>query len=220
MEYQRKSERYLTSHLLEDQAEPRSGGQVLKNLLGVKNQSEMDQIEARELKRTEDILFRTYDRNHRFTASDICRVHKLWLGKVYGWAGQYRQVKLSKGSFSFAFPAQISQLMSSLERGPLRRYTPCRARSQENVIKALAEVHAELVLIHPFREGNGRIARTLATLMALQAGLPPLDFSPIHGKKRNQYFAAVRAGLVQNYRPMEEIFRRVLRKSLSGRSLI
>ena len=83
----------------------------------------------------------------------------------------------------------------------------------------LAEVHAELVLIHPFREGNGRIARTLATLMALQAGLPPLDFSPIHGKKRQRYFTAVRAGLERNYKPMEEIFRWVLQKSLSGRSL-
>jgi len=48
----------------------------------------------------------------------------------------------------------------------------------EEVIKALAVVHTELVLIHPFRaEGNGRVARMLATLMALQAGLPPLDFS-------------------------------------------
>ncbi|TAK86063.1 MAG: hypothetical protein EPO20_09750 [Betaproteobacteria bacterium] len=32
---------------------------------------------------------------------------------------------------------------------------------------ALAETHVELVLIHPFREGNGRIARALSTLMAL-----------------------------------------------------
>ncbi len=34
------------------------------------------------------------------------------------------------------------------------------------------EVHEELVLIHPFREGNGRVARLLSTLMAFQAGLP------------------------------------------------
>ena len=212
--------RYITSHLLEDQTEPGSGRRVLRNLLGIKSQREMDQVEAQELKRTEDVLFRTYDQSHRFTASDISRMHKLWLGKVYGWAGRYRHVKLSKGNFSFAFPAQIPQLMRSLEKGPLQRYTPCRVRSREGVVKALAEVHAEMVLIHPFREGNGRIARTLATLMALQARLPPLDFSPIQGKKRDYYFAAVRAGLEQNYRPMEQVFRWVLQKSLSGRSLI
>ena len=123
-------------------------------------------------------------------------MHELWLGKIYGWAGQYRQVKLSKRNFSFAFPAQIPPLMSSLERGPLRRYTPCRVRSKEGVIKkALAEVHAELVLIHPFREGNGRIARALATLMVLQAGLPPLDFSPIHGEETSALFLGCTGGI-------------------------
>ena len=37
----------------------------------------------------------------------------------------------------------------------------------------------ELILIHPFREGNGRIARLLADLMAMQADKKPLNFSPI-----------------------------------------
>ena len=215
-----RSGRYVTSHILEDQTEPGSRGMVLRNLLGIKSKREMDRLEAQELKRTEDVLFRTYDQGHRFTASDICHMHKVWLGKVYGWAGNYRQVKLSKGNFSFAFPAQVPQLMKSFEQGPLRRYTPCRVKSREQIVKALAEIHAELVLIHPFREGNGRIARLLATLMALQAGLPPLDFSPIHGKRRDQYFVAVRAGVGQNYEPMEEIFGLVLEKSFSGRSSI
>ncbi len=43
------------------------------------------------------------------------------------------------------------------------------------------------------REGNGCVARLLATLMALQAGLPPLDFGELKGKKRKEYFAAIRA---------------------------
>ena len=85
---------------------------------------------------------------------------------------------MDKDGFPFAFPEQISKLMTEFEKGPLRQFTPCRFKSLEEVIKALAIVHAELVLIHPFREGNGRVARMLATLMALQAGLPPLDFSP------------------------------------------
>jgi len=35
--------------------------------------------------------------------------------------------------------------------------------------------------------------------MALQAGLPPLDFSEMAGHLKEDYFAAVRAGLDQNY---------------------
>jgi len=72
--------------------------------------------------------------------------------------------------------------MAELERGALRKHTPCREANDADVARALAEVHAELILVHPFREGNGRLARLLALLMALQAGLQPLDFSPLSGE--------------------------------------
>lgn len=214
----KKSGRYATSHLIEDQYEPGSQGLVLKNLLGIRSKREMDRIETEELKRAEDSLLRTYGREHRFTASDICSMHRLWFGKVYEWAGSYRQVNISKGDFSFAFAAQVPKLMKELEEGSLREHTPCNFASKERTIQALAEVHVELLLIHPFREGNGRLARLLATLMALQAGLPSPDFRSIKWKKKQEYFAAVRAGMDRNYKPMEKVFSEVLRRTL-GTSL-
>jgi len=75
-------------------------------------------------------------------------------------------------------------------------------------------VHVELVLIHPFREGNGRTARLLAVLMGLQAGLPALLFENLSGRKRKQYFAAVQAGLDRNYEPMAEMFNGVIWRTL------
>jgi cell filamentation protein len=101
---------------------------------------------------------------------------------------------MSKGGFPFAFPVQMPKLMAELEKGPLKQYTPCRGTLHGELATALAVVHTELLLIHPFREGNGRLARLLASLMALQAGMPLL------------YFAAVLAGLDRNYEPMKEIF--------------
>ena len=50
--------------------------------------------------------------------------------------------------------------------------------------------------------------------MALQAGLPLLDFSNIKGKEKEKYFAAVRAGLDQNYQFMQQIFDDVLSRTL------
>lgn len=86
---------------------------------------------------------------------------------------------------------------------------------RDEVVRALAETHVELVLIHPFRDGNGRVARVLSTLMALQAGFPLLDFSTIAGEKKGGYFAAVQAGLDRNYHQMERIFTEVIERSVA-----
>jgi len=52
----------------------------------------------------------------------------------------------------------------------------------------------------------------LATLMALQAGFPLLDFSEIQGRKKEEYLGAIQAGAASDYGPMKAIFsRRILR---------
>jgi cell filamentation protein len=211
-----KRGRYDTSSLIEDQYAPGSRGRVLKNLLGINTKRAMDEAESEALKRATRWAVRNYDRDHVFTADDICLLHRIWLEDIYTWAGQYRQVIMSKDDFPFAFPAHIPKLMMDLESELLRRYTPCRPDSLDVLKESLAVVHVELLLIHPFREGNGRVARLLAMLMALQAGMPWLDFSDIKGKKKKEYFAAVRAGLDRNYKPMKEIFNRQLSLALNA----
>ena len=209
-----KSRKYETSGMTEDQYEPGSGGRVLRNLLKIKSKREMDHLEAREQLRTLDDIARLFGESHSFTADDICQIHKIWLGRIYPWAGTYRHVNISKGGFSFAAARHIPALMEDFEKNILRKLTPCRFQSFDEVISALAAVHTELILIHPFREGNGRLARLLSDVMCWQAQLPTLDFGGITGKKKKEYFAAVRSGMNRNYKPMEEIFRTVLKRTL------
>lgn len=213
---QKRGKRYDVSQLTENQHQPGSRGLVLRNLRAITSKLEMDLAEAEALKKATDTLVRSYDIHRRFTAGDICRMHRTWLGQIYPWAGRYRQVNLVKDDLPFAAAAQVPQLMQVFEEGPLRRHTPCTFSAPSRVINALAEVHVEFILIHPFREGNGRVGRILSTLMALQANLPLLDFRPIHGRRNEDYFAAVRAGLDRNYKPMEEIFQLVLNRTSSG----
>lgn len=210
----KKGGRYKTSGLVEDTFEPGSRGRVLKNKLGVTGKRAMDEIEAREQLRALNEFLEMYDRDHRFTTGDICRMHEAWLGNIYEWSGKYRQVNISKGNFTFAMARQVPMLMEKFEQGPLRDYTPCLFTDRNEIIRAMAVVHTELVLIHPFREGNGRLSRMLAVLMGLQAGLPPFDFGGLTGKTRQKYFAAVQVGMGYNYAPMEAIFRGVLKRSL------
>jgi cell filamentation protein len=49
--------------------------------------------------------------------------------------------------------------------------------------------------------------------MALQAGLPPLDFGGIKGQVKQKYFLAVRAGLDRDYTAMEKIFSAVISRT-------
>lgn len=212
----KKGGRYDTSGLVEAQFEPGSRGRVLRNLLGIKSSRRMDDAEASALKAAMDAFVTTYDEGHRFTSEDICQMHRRWLGGIYAWAGSYRQVNVSKNGFPFAAANRVPALMEDYSRNLLARCTPCRAAEREEIVSALARTHVELVLIHPFREGNGRIARVLATVMALQAALPPLDFTSITGRGRNAYFAAVQAGMDRNYQPMEKLFAGIIGRSLAA----
>jgi cell filamentation protein len=194
--------------------EPGSRGRVLRNRLGIRSVREMARRESEALLAATRQLIDETGPEQRFTASDICRIHRLWLGEIYEWAGEYRGVNVTKGEFMFAAASQVPRLMRELERGVLREFTPCRFASMADQARALAIVHAELILIHPFREGNGRCARLLAMLMGLQAGLPALDFSGVRGEEKRRYIAAVQAAVGRDYGAMIAVFRGIVRRTL------
>ena len=127
-------------------------------------------------------------------------------------------MNVAKGDFHFAAAEQVPRLMREIEDGPLREFTPCRSGTTEEQAHAMAVVHAELILIHPFREGNGRCARLLAVLMGLQAGLPVLDFTGIRGQEKTRYIAAVHAALERKYGPMTATFRGIIARTLTSQA--
>jgi len=46
--------------------------------------------------------------------------------------------------------------------------------SKKELIQSYTELHISFVRIHPFFDGNGRMARLLANLPVLRAGYPPI----------------------------------------------
>jgi cell filamentation protein len=210
------SDRYSVS--ADEGYEPGSKDEVLKNFIGVKDKNIIEQLEARELMRAEQEIFSKYEQTTKFTAEDICNMHKLWLGDIYPFAGKYRTVNMSKGDFPFAAAARIDSCMQDFQKKYLSKYTPCIDLDEENLALALAIVHVEFIVIHPFREGNGRIGRTLAVLMALQAGKPPLNFSVIDQTKNLQgfqnYIGAIHSGVNTDYSYMKKIFLKIIEESM------
>jgi cell filamentation protein len=99
--------------------------------------------------------------------------------------------------------------MAAFERGTLAQLTPCRPGPLDRVAEAVAITHAELLLIHPFRDGNGRLARWLADLMLAQAGLPVPDYGFVgRGStlRRETYLRAVTQAYLQNYAELVSFF--------------
>lgn len=193
--------------------EPGSDG-VIRNYLGIQSREDIEALEEEELKRAELELIKLFDENHQFTAEDICNIHELWLGDIYPFAGKYRTVNMSKDDFLFATPSQIANMMKKLERDSLFKYTPCHNKDTKDLAYALGVVHVELILIHPFREGNGRTARLLADLMATQAGRDFLIYRAIDQTENkhgfDKYIQAIHAGFNENYELISEVFEEIL----------
>ena len=154
--------------------------------------------------------------DQRLYMSDVHSIHRNFLGKIYAWAGKPRSVNITKGDFTFASAYALSATLDSFEREILTVNTPCEAKTIEEISLKIATVHPEFLLLHPYREGNGRTGRLLATLTAYQAGLPGIDFSFIgnRGREFEKYIGAVHEAVGKNYSPMTEIVLRALRGAL------
>ncbi|MBS1552231.1 MAG: Fic family protein [Bacteroidetes bacterium] len=188
---------------------------ILKNIPGVKKKSEIDKMEIEAYINAENILIRKYDKDHRFDSNDIHYINKIFLGKIYDWAGKLRDVNISKGGFLFTSAFALPQALNEFEINVLKKNTPCKG-DLNKIISQIAEVHTELLILHPYREGNGRTARLLATVMSYQAGNPGIDFGFIgsKGKEFNNYILAVQSGMDRNYKPMENIIERGIKLAL------
>ncbi len=201
-------DRYNATGNPEGQYQSGSQDLVLLNKLDIIDPVKMDAIELDLLEQLSVAILEEIESDQVITIDHLSEWHRRWLGNVYSWAGEYRSVNMSKAEFQFAAAHLIPKLMFTLNSQFLAVYTPCNKMSVETLADALAKVHIEYILVHPFRDGNGRLSRLLANIMTLQADFPMLDFSYIDNNK-SDYFLAIRAGL-DNVKPMKEMFKQVL----------
>ena len=73
-------------------------------------------------------------------------------------------------------------------------------------------VHAWLTHIHPFDDGNGRMARLLANLALTQSGYPPLFIRA--ESDRGQYYDALEASDKGDILPLYDLFVTILRRTV------
>ena len=193
----------------EAECEKGSNGLVLRNRLGITDPDEMARVEQRLLRQLYQAVLSDSVCQQRLTIEMLSSWHRRWLGNIYRWAGAQRTVNISKDGFAFANATFISDLLLEFQHQQLDILTLCKPSSIDQLLNALSAVHVELILIHPFREGNGRIARLLCDVMAVQAEIGPLDYT-VWDQSRDHYFSAIRYGLGREIEPMKQLFRRAL----------
>ena len=192
--------------------EPGSNNLVLKNQLGITSESEIVIVESLALADAKVKVLEWFEEETVITAKLICDLHKIWLGSTYSFAGQFRTVNMSKPGVMFSVAEYIPGNMEAFEKDYLQALTPCKGLNLVEVCDRVAKVHAELLLIHPFREGNGRLARWIADLMVLQAGFPAPNYD-IYGRNAESglktYYAALQIGFFsQDTSELSQLFRR------------
>ena len=106
----------------------------------------------------------------RFTKTHLMRIHRFLFEDVYPFAGHIRREQISRGDTMFyppdAIDRQLKKIFAQIHEKQLLKET-----DRQKQIENLSWVMAELNIVHPFREGNGRSTRELIRCMALEYGL-------------------------------------------------
>lgn len=185
---------------------PKSEDEILPNKLGLTDPVKIAEEEYRGFLRAEIKFESELDDINQFNWQLISSIHKTAFSHLYEFASQLRQVNLSKGGFMFPAAKFLPSAVEEFGKEFLNPL-PNSFENYEELIEHLAPLHAELLFIHPFREGNGRTARILVDLIALKRGFDRFNFDKITEKNMPEYIAAVQASADKNYEPMIRLFR-------------
>jgi len=180
--------------------------EILPNLLNSNSLREIQEAEFEGFLYAELLLTTQLTEKTKFDVDYIKNIHFLALKDVYAFAGNFRTVNISKQGFMFPAARFLDQSMQEFQTEILNKLLNEYVKLDSVFfIEDLARAHAELLYIHPFREGNGRTARVLLNLMLRKNGWEPLDFSKINEELFQQYVIAVQSSAMKNYEPMKKV---------------
>lgn len=184
---------------------PYDQGENLPNKLGITDSNKLFTAEFEGFIRPELVLTGELTPNTKFDLAFLKRIHSLALIDIYKFAGKWRTVNLSKGGFHFASAQYLDQTMHSFELQFLSAANAKMAIASD-VVEQAARIHAELLFIHPFREGNGRTARVLTNLMFRRSSMEPPDWGKLDSNSYEQYILSVQQAASRSYDLMIKLF--------------
>lgn len=119
----------------------------------------------------------------------IRQLHRRMFGDVWKWAGEFRATARNIGVDAYRIGVDLHQLF-----GDVTYWIDHGSYSTDEIV---ARFHHRLVQIHPFPNGNGRMSRLAADLLAVQLGVDRFSWGSanlVEAKAtRKAYVEALRA---------------------------
>lgn len=144
------------------------GTNILVNKLNIKDSEELESYE------TSVVSLKLMALNKKgitgnFDVAHFVSIHKFLFEDIYNFAGLFRTENIAKDYFQFA---EWEYIDSELERllSELKSENYLVGLSKEQFASRLAYYWAELNVLHPFREGNGRTTREFLRQLSLKNG--------------------------------------------------
>jgi len=156
---------------------------VLSYGLTVKGKPLKDQLDVQNHARAVDEIMRLVDAG-RLVEEDVFRLHRLVINEqsndIYKPVGAYKRedngtYHVIDGKSVYHAYLSVDEVPDAMQKwlGEFNASYKSDATPDE-ALDAYIAAHMRLTAIHPFFDGNGRLARLIANLPVLFAGLPPI----------------------------------------------
>ncbi len=142
------------------------GTSVLKNLLGIRDETELSSVEITlTTAAASTIEFQLPPYNFPY----LKNLHRHLFKNIYSWAGHERECDISKGETRFCTVSRIGSEANKIFQD-MENCHWLTDLTRDELVSQAAEYFGDLNMVHPFREGNGRALRLLFEHLIINVG--------------------------------------------------
>ena len=201
---------------------PKGATSFKETAFGILPHSKVVELEREGVKKAQYFILKLADKNARIIPDLICNIHGEGFGFIFpDWAGKFRAVDVTVGDYEPPHYSKVPKLIKTLcdDLEERLKHIPSSQNEEQflaEVISLLSWIQHRFVWIHPFKDYNGRVARLLTNLLALNFGLPIISIKAETGGDRTSYIKAMKTADNYDYSKLEKLIANALKESLEN----
>ena len=178
---------------------------TLENKPGITDSVELSKAEEKISKKKAVELFdkNIFDKLNPGSCEALFTIHKFLFEDIYDFAGELRDVNISKGNFQFAPVMYLKVSLENIEKMP------------QGSFDEIVEKYVEMNIAHPFSEGNGRSMRIWLDLTLKKEIGKAIDWSMVD---KEDYVMAMERSTVKDIE-IKHILREALIDDINDREI-